>query len=115
MTERAEHWQGWLSRWEGSGLTQAEFCRRHGLKAVNFAWWKRTLSNQAQGVALGRAGGQGRRRSKGALPEFVEVAMPSAADGKYEIVLARGPVLRLPRDFDSDAVSRLIAAVESAC
>jgi len=31
----------------------------------------------------------------------------------YEMVLSRGRVIRLPVDFDPDAVSRLITAVES--
>jgi len=43
MTDRAKYWQRMLRAWEGSGLTQAEFCRRRGLKAVTFAWWKRQL------------------------------------------------------------------------
>ena len=44
MTERAQYWQGHLDRWARSGLSQAAFCRRHGLKAVTFGWWKRRLA-----------------------------------------------------------------------
>ena len=50
MTERGRYRKRWLGKWERSGLTQAEFCRRHGLKhalsyegAVNFGWWNRNL------------------------------------------------------------------------
>ena len=43
MTERARYWAAQLAAWERSGLTQAEYCRRRGIKAVNFAWWKRQL------------------------------------------------------------------------
>ncbi len=43
MSERAAYWRRLLGEWEQSGLSQAEFCRRRGLKAVNLAWWKRRL------------------------------------------------------------------------
>ncbi len=43
MTDRAKYWARMVTAWEASGLTQAEFCRRRGLKAVTFAWWKRQL------------------------------------------------------------------------
>ncbi len=43
MTERATYWAAQLAAWERSGLTQAEYCRRHRIKAGNFGWWKRQL------------------------------------------------------------------------
>ena len=52
MTDRAKYWQRMLTTWEASGLTQAEFCRRRGLKAVTFAWWKRQLVGSSRGVQL---------------------------------------------------------------
>jgi hypothetical protein len=124
MSDRAKHWQKLIAAWEQSGLTQAEFCRRRGLKVVSFAWWKRKL-----GGAGARSQEPGRRRSasggKGARASFVEVglssrvlaagsgnALPSAG---YEIVLPNGPLIRLPVDFDPDQVSRLLGAVASAC
>lgn len=43
MSDRAACWRELLTEWEGSGVSQAEFCRQRGLKAVNLAWWKRRL------------------------------------------------------------------------
>ncbi len=43
MTERARYWAAQVAAWERSGLTQVEYCRRHRIKAGNFAWWKRQL------------------------------------------------------------------------
>lgn len=104
MTERARYWQRWLSRWERSGLTQSEFCRRHGLKLANFAWWKRKLMSQV-----------GSCRPQAALAKFVEVALPAGRASGYEVVLSGGRVVRVPDEFEAEAVSRLIVAVESAC
>ncbi len=126
MTERGHYWQRWLGKWERSGLTQAEFCRRHGLKAVNFAWWKRKLGKPTEplrpitwGPILGRSRP---RRPRGRSPaEFVELALPvsSAASSRcpstYELILPRGVVIRLPVDFDSNRVAQLISVAASAC
>ena len=114
MTERARFWQRHLDRWERSGVSQAAFCRRHGLKAVTFGWWKRKL---ATARTLVRRGGVDARRASSTArrADFVEVAMADAGMSTYEVVLSRGVVLRLPADFDPDRVSQLIAVVKAAC
>jgi hypothetical protein len=37
-------WRKALERFAESNLTQVEFCKREGLKASSFCWWKRQLS-----------------------------------------------------------------------
>jgi hypothetical protein len=126
MTERGQYWVRWLGKWERSDLAQAEFCRRHGLKAVNFAWWKRKLGKPTEPLrAMGRGPILGRsrpRRPRGRLPaESVELALPvsssasSRCSSGYELVLPRGVVIRLPVDFDSDRVAQLISMAAWAC
>lgn len=117
MTERAKHWRRVLWEWERSGLSQAAFCRERGIQAGTLAWWKRQL-RQAGVVSRSdsrrRAGGQKRRRSSAARAGFVEVQLSDGARiGGYEVVVSRGRVIRVPGDFDSQSLSRLIAAVES--
>ncbi len=118
-TERARQWRRRLDQWERSGLSQAAFCRRHGLKAVTFGWWKRKLgaaaaSSQARGKGGRRASsGPGRGGTRDA--NFVEVAMARAGTAAFEVVLSRDVVIRLPADFDPDKVSQLVAAVKAAC
>ncbi len=119
MTERARQWQRRLDQWERSGLSQAAFCRRHGLKAVTFGWWKRKLgtgaaSSQARG-RCGRRTSSGPGRSSTPDAKFVEVATTSSGMTAYEVVLSGDLVLRLPADFDPDKVLRLIVAVKAAC
>jgi hypothetical protein len=126
MSDRARYWAGVLTAWERSGLSQAEYCRRQGLKAITFSWWKRQLrgpSPSPRRRARTGAGGSASPRR----PAFVEVICPSsspaaeaasisglpAVSGGYEIVLAGGRVIRLPQAFDPHAVAQLIAAAES--
>jgi hypothetical protein len=44
--ERAQlrqHWKEHIRRWKESGLSQSEYCRKHGLKANRFWYWKKRL------------------------------------------------------------------------
>ena len=133
-TERARYWQGLLARWRGSGLTQAAFCRRHGVNQFTFSGWKGKLAAAGVRMESGSAGKvnggrPGARRTvgmadcrhhegqgHGTAGRFVEVQLtqPAASLG-YEVVLSRGRVIRVPEQFDPDAVCRLIVAVESSC
>ena len=124
MSDRAKYWQGLVAAWEQSGLTQAEFCRRRGVKVGSFAWWKRKL-----GGTNGRTSRPARRRAASdgndKRASFIEVGLSrrvlAAGSGHalssagYEIVLPDGVVVRLPGDFDPEQVTGLLRAVASAC
>ncbi len=128
MVDRTEHWQRLVAAWESSGLTQAEFCGRHSVKAVTFGWWKRKLIGTAGRNRQGRRGRSPARGGRG-RSEFVEVSLPggisaagsvrSNASGGflsgYEIILPDGLLIRLADDFDPAKVSALICAVALAC
>jgi hypothetical protein len=125
MSERAAYWQRLLAEWERSGLSQAEFCRRRGIKAVNLAWWKRRLKG-TDGAGIGR---RVRRPRRAGRSGFVEVALsrgsasvstrraPSSVppSDRYELVLPGSVGLRLPDDFDPERVARLVRALSAAC
>lgn len=119
-TDRARFWARMVAAWRRSALTQTEFCRRRGLNAVTFSGWKGRLPGSEEG-----GGGSEGRRSLGvgdgktARPRtgFVELHLAEAPGrpvaAGYEIVLSHGRVIRLPGDFDPQAVSSLIKVVES--
>ena len=108
MTERAKYWAGLVSAWEQSGLSQAEFCRRRGVKVASLAWWKRQLQRQAGGAPKRRG------RPPKVSSRFVEVRLAGLSSASaYEVVLARGRSIRVPSQFDPQIVSQLITAVES--
>ena len=74
MSERARYWQRLLAAWEKSGLSQAEFCRRRKVKAVNFGWWKRKLKSMSKPLPGTVRSGSSRAKPspKLANPQFVE-------------------------------------------
>lgn len=116
---RERRWQRLLAQWSASGLSQAEFCRRRGIQAVTFSWWKRRL-----GVNAGRSAAN----RHAVTPAFVEVdpdsggvraSSPVAGVGDpgvqmYEVLLGNGRLIRVPPSFDDVALARLLAAVEAA-
>lgn len=99
--------QAVLEAYEASGLSVAEFARRHGLGPQRLRWWKKRRAEEV-GPAL----------------SFVPVhvaAAPSpetqraAGGASMEVVLARGRRIRVEPGFDADALARLVRALEEAC
>jgi hypothetical protein len=115
MSDRARYSQRLVAAWEKSGLSQADFCWRRKVKAVNFGWWKRKLESVSRSHPRANRAGSSRTGSspKSAKPRFVEFRMADAAAPAYEVVLRGGRVLRLPHNFDEAVVAQLVVAVES--
>jgi transposase-like protein len=96
-----------LEAYEASGLSVAEFARRHGLTPQRLRWWKKRRAEQ-----------------KGPVLSFVPVHVtppPSpevqraAGGASMEVVLARGRRIRVEPGFDADELARLVRALEEAC
>ncbi|WP_052519005.1 IS66 family insertion sequence element accessory protein TnpA [Archangium violaceum] len=96
-----------LETCEASGLSVAEFARRHGLGPQRLRWWKK-------------------RRAEEAAPALafvpVHVAAPpspeaqrAAGAARMKVVLARGRRIRVEPGFDAGEVARLVRALEEAC
>lgn len=50
--EKRHYWEEHMRRWQGSGLTQAEYCRRHGLKWSTFHYWRKRIQRQSTEISL---------------------------------------------------------------
>ena len=57
--ERERKWREHVRAWQSSGLSQAAYCRQHGLTQNDFSWWKREIA----------------RRTVAAAPTFVPVCI----------------------------------------
>lgn len=44
-----EYWGGEVQRWQGSGLTQKEYCNKKGISLERFGSWKRRLEREDKG------------------------------------------------------------------
>jgi len=116
-TERGRFWERHLRAWQQSGLSQAQYCRRHHLSAPAFGWWKGRLS-------LARTPDKRTAkecRTAGRKSSFVELTLcereaPAPAGAVvYEIVLSRQRCLRLGSRFEPERVRQLLELLEGAC
>lgn len=99
--------QAVLEAYEASGLSVAEFARRHGLGAQRLRWWKKRRAEQ-EGPELSF------------VPVHVAAPQSRAArkaeeGASMEVVLARGRRIRVEPGFGAGALARLVRALEEAC
>lgn len=95
-----------VEAWERSGLTQAEFARRHGVHVKRLGWWRGRLPRSAAAPASvtllpvrivedpPRRGGCG--------------APPGDGGGTMEVAFVGGPTVRVGSAFDAGALRRLL-------
>ncbi|WP_257460869.1 IS66 family insertion sequence element accessory protein TnpA [Archangium lipolyticum] len=96
-----------LKAQEASGLSVAEFARRHGLGPQRLRWWKKRRAEEANPALA-------------FIPVRVEAEPSSQAQqapsgASMEVVLARGRRVRVEPGFDAHALARLVRALEEAC
>lgn len=115
--QRETYWRRLIERWRASGQPKSTFCEREGVSDASLHWWLRQIARR-----------DGRQRPKSAPARtpakkparlgFVPLRVVAAAAPEpepFELVVA-GQVVRVPPRFDSDALRRLIAALEGrAC
>jgi transposase len=119
-----EVWEKRVERWRESGLTAKEYAAEVGINANRLSHWGWRLRGEEARPKKGRRGGDGAP----ARVDWVEVVAPDGAmrspateievaparpGGWFELVVGRGRVIRVPTDFDRDALDRLLAVVEA--
>lgn len=101
----SEHWRRIILRQQRSGLSIAEYCRRHQVPPASFFAWKRRLGQDA---------------ARASLPTFVPVvptpaeppSSPQAAHGAIALCLDRGRRLVLCPGFDPGTLRQALAILE---
>lgn len=76
MGIKSDFWRPHVSAWRGSGLSQAAYCRRHGLDVKRLAYWQRVL-DESQAPA-----------TSALVP--IRLQEPVAGDGRIEVCLRNG-------------------------
>ena len=105
----AAEWSERVSAWDRSGMTAAEFGRRHGYDGRQLTWWKWNLGRRA------RAGEKkGRSTGVSLLPARVVPARVPASDGLVEIVLGNGRTVRLRGEVEGRLAALAVRIAESA-
>ena len=114
--ERAsrEVWAKRVERWKDSGLTAKEFAAELDVSAGSLTFWKWKLGRLASGVpekprVRRKPRGEDRKHAR---PKFLQLVPTSRAprdvSSPFEVVFASGVIVRVPRDFDDSALTRLV-------
>lgn len=105
--QRRERWRQAVRQWRSSGLSQAEFCRREGLRYSQFAWWKRRLGDQAAGRQR-----RGTPPSRGPAALLPLGTVRLASSPRLEVVLLNGRRLRFGPELPPERLADLVAVLD---
>lgn len=110
--DKSSYWHEHFESWENSGLSQAEYCRRHNLKYCLFHYWKRKLRKPSQ------PSGQ----TESETINFVEVGSSLPIGSRLSFRTAPGDFFRLwigdicvevGNKFDPQSLSQLLRCLRT--
>ena len=118
-----EEWAKRVERWRDSGLTSKEFAAELGISAATLTYWKWRLgkdAREAAGEAPKTKASKPRPKQARPQPEAAPesdvsslvVVQAPASDARLEVELADGKRLRVPSSFNTEALRRIVAALE---
>jgi transposase len=105
---RAAEWAKRVDRWQHSGLSAAEFGVREGIAGEQLSWWRWHLGRKAAAK-----GGPAPARMRFVPARIVERAAPARSDGRVEVVLTNGRVVRIVGAVDAKLLTEMIQVIES--
>jgi hypothetical protein len=95
---KEQQWRRWIRQWQSSGLSIRRFCEQHHLSQGSFYAWRRAI--------------QQRDAAAGAFVPVQRVPDEPLPVCTYEVVLAGGLTLRVPRHFDVAGLRQLLAVLQ---
>lgn len=98
MGSKSEFWTTHVVGWRGSGLSQAAYCRQHGLELKRFCYWRRTLGPKLTSTSA-------------VLP--IVVAERPESDERIEVRLPNGLQVRVSMSANPTRLAPLIRLLRS--
>jgi hypothetical protein len=106
MRASREEWRKRVERWRDSGLTAEQFAAELGINPRTLQYWQYKLRRTA-GSGEPRVRGK-RTAAKDPLPLVEVMHAPMTSGSGFELELGGSKRLRIPLDFDADALERLL-------
>ena len=100
-------WRGLVREQESSGESVQEFARQRGLAPATIYWWRSRLRR--------RSSKRGERMQLAPVTVLRSPGSPRSSAEGFEVELANGRRLRVPADFDGEALGRLLTTLERTC
>lgn len=113
LAAKGRYWGNHMTGWSGSGLSQAEYCRHHGLASHNLSYWVRKLERPPPFEAPAPPG-------SGSV-ELVEVEfggpiepVPEVDFRPLRVVIGARFVIEISGDFDGPILEKLTLSLARA-
>jgi len=97
--QRRKFWEDHLRAWQESGMSQAGYCRRHGLSDKSFLYWKKRLAAARVTVSLVE------------VPAFQAMPMLPACQ-PLRLMIGNRYGIEIERGFDEETLGRLLQVLE---
>jgi len=105
--ELERQWRERIARWQASGLTVREFCRRQGLLETSFYYWKRELRKRDAAASATLKSSP----AKKSRPTFLPLTVLPAATLSVKVRCPSGHVVVLSA-CDAASLASLFVALE---
>lgn len=97
-TEKKEFWEEQIRFWQESGLSQSEYCKRHGIRTSQWFYWRRRCRDIATGLTL--------------VPlKLPSANRPSHRASAVRVITPNGFTIELDGDAPFTSLSQLIREV----
>jgi hypothetical protein len=97
--QRRHFWENHLRAWQASGLSQAGYCREHGLSDKSFLYWKKRLGPARVSISLIE------------VPRCQPALMVSSSR-PLRLMLGNRYGIEIERGFDEQTLERLLRVLE---
>ena len=97
--QRRQFWDDHLRAWQASGMSQAGYCRMHGLSDKSFLYWKKRVAAAGEAISLVE------------VPRFQPMAVPPSGRPR-RLVLGNRYGIEIERGFDEQTLDRLLRVLE---
>ena len=104
--DNREFWQKHVRLWRASGLTQAEYCRIHGLKIHRLTYYKLEDEKRSNAGATSQGG-----KPSHAEKLFLPVKMTPSAGGSMRVSLDNGVSIEFDHKSDPVWVGKILGSI----
>lgn len=104
--ERREFWQKHVRLWRASGMTQADYCRTHGLKNHRLTYYK--LQDDKHSSATAPSHGAKVSRAE---KLFLPIKMPSPVGGSIRVTLENGVTMEFENNSDPVWIGKILGSI----
>ena len=102
-SDRSRFWRQHVEQYLQGELTLREYCTHHELSRSTFGYWRRKLRQAASPTKV---------ESAIHIARVELSSAPAVMRAPFEVVLHSARCIRVPMDFDSAALQRLVVTLE---